>query len=216
MEKKLFLFDLDGTLTDSSKGITKAVSFALQSFGIEVEDLQQLCCFIGPPLPESFQKFYHFSPEECARATEVYRTYYNKTGKFENIPYPGIKELLQELRASGKLTMVATSKPQQTACEILEHFELLPLFDMVAGSVPEEGRYKKTDVLSWLLSQITIPKEQIVMIGDHPDDILGAKENGIDSIGVLYGFGKKEEIESASPTHMVQSVEELHTLLLQD
>ena len=147
---------------------------------------------------------------------EVYRTYYNKTGKFENIPYPGIKELLQELRASGKLTMVATSKPQQTACEILEHFELLPLFDMVAGSVPEEGRYKKTEVLSWLLSQITIPKEQIVMIGDHPDDILGAKENGIDSIGVLYGFGKKEEIESASPTHMVQSVEELHTLLLQD
>lgn len=214
MNKKLFLFDLDGTLTDSSEGITKAVSYALESFGIQPPQRQELCCFIGPPLPESFQKFYGFNSEEAARATEVYRKYYNVTGKFENKPYAGIKELLQQMKDAGMRTMVATSKPQNTAMEILDHFALTPYFDQIAGSVPEEGRYKKTEVLSWLLSRVSLSKEQIVMIGDHPDDIHGARENGIDSIGVLYGFGKKDQLEEASPTWIVRTVEELKKLIL--
>ena len=110
MNKKLFLFDLDGTLSDSSEGITKAVSYALESFGIEVPDRKELSCFIGPPLPESFQKFYGFSEEEAARATEIYRSYYNVTGKFENTPYPGIRELLVHMKNKGIPAMVATSK----------------------------------------------------------------------------------------------------------
>ena len=101
-----------------------------------------------------------------------------------------------------------------TATEILDHFGFLPYFDKIEGSVPEEGRYKKTEVLSWLLSRIDLPKEQIVMIGDHPDDINGARENGIDCIGVLYGFGKNDQIEAARPAWTVKTVEELEKLIL--
>lgn len=214
MDKKLFLFDLDGTLSDSSEGITKAVSYALESFGIKVADRKELCCFIGPPLPESFRKFYGFNEEEAARATEIYRSYYNVTGKFENTPYPGIRELLVHMKGRGIPAMVATSKPVVTATEILEHFGFLPYFEKIAGSVPEEGRYKKTEVLSWLLSQIDLPKDQIVMIGDHPDDIHGARDNGIDCIGVLYGFGNKDQINAAAPAFTAETVEELEALIL--
>lgn len=215
---KYVLFDLDGTLTDPKEGITKSVAYALEAYGIHVEDLDSLCKFIGPPLKDSFVKFYGFSEEQGYEAVEKYREYFRPHGVYENKVYAGVDKLLAELKASGKMIILATSKPTVFANTILEHFDLMKYFDVVCGSELDGSRVKKGDVITYALEQVAekdtgFDKSKAVMIGDREHDILGAKENGLDSIGVLYGYGCMEEFEQHGANAVAETIEDLMEML---
>ena len=215
IEQSCVLFDLDGTLTDPKMGITKSVAYALKHFDIEVADLDSLCPFIGPPLYESFPKYFGLSKEETLVAVAKYREYFSVTGKFENEVYEGIPELLEALKQAGKKLLVATSKPHVFAVEILQYFGLLDYFVFVAGSELDGYRVQKDEVIAYALRQGGITDvSQVLMIGDREYDILGAKKAGVSAVGVLYGYGSSEELETAAAETVVSSVAELHTLLL--
>ena len=212
---KYIFFDLDGTLTDSKEGITKSVAYALKSFGIIVDDLSTLNKFIGPPLYDSFCKYYSMDADDATQAIIKYREYFSVTGLYENTVYGGISALLQDLKIHGKTLIIATSKPTVFAVKILEHFNLAQYFTFIAGSELDGTRSKKSEVIAFALqnSNITDLKD-VVMVGDRKHDILGAKEHGIDTIGVLYGFGDYLEHQNAGADNIVSSVAQLHELLL--
>lgn len=207
------LFDLDGTLTDPGEGITRSVAYALSFFGIEVKDRTTLYPFIGPPLVDSFSTFYGFSPEQARQAVERYREYFSRQGIFENELYPGIKELLEDLKRHGVRILLASSKPELYARKILEHFQLLPFFDFVAAATMDDTRSKKTDVVRYALVSCGISPDRAVMIGDRHHDIEGAKDNALESIGVLWGYGSREELSAAGATLLAESVPQLASLL---
>ena len=207
---KYILFDLDGTLTEPKEGITKSVAYALKYYGIHVEDLDTLCPFIGPPLKESFMKFYGFDDAKAEEAVEKYREYFRPHGVYENEMYEGIPELLQMLKKQGKVIVLATSKPTVFANIILEHFHLKSYFDCIVGSELDGTRVRKDEVITYALQQMCIrDKREVVMIGDREHDILGAKANGLASIGVLYGHGNLEELQKAGADKIVETVQEL-------
>lgn len=207
---KYVLFDLDGTLTNSELGITTCVQHALKKFGIEVEDRTVLRPFIGPPLGESFQVFYGLSKEESEQAIVYYRERFSVKGLYENEVYEGVEKTLQMLKDSGKKLIVATSKPEKFTMIILEHFDLLKYFDFVAGATMDGSRGEKADVIRYALEKCSIEdKSDVIMIGDRKFDILGAKENGLKSMGVLYGFGDREELMEAGADYIVESAEDI-------
>lgn len=209
------LFDLDGTITDSATGITRCVEYALNYFGIQVSDLHDLLPFIGPPLLDSFKEFYHFTDEQAVIATEKYRERYKDKGIYENELYPGIEELLVQARQNGKTVILATSKPEIFARRILDYFKLSDYFSFIAGSGLDGSLHTKTDVINYILQSNNITDlSRVVMIGDRKHDIIGAKNAGIDSIGVLYGFGDYDELSEAGATHIVKDIAELRNLLL--
>ena len=154
MDKKYILFDLDGTLTDSMEGITKSVQYALRKFNIKVNDLNDLCKFIGPPLNESFMEFYNFSEEDAAKGVDFYREYFAEKGIFENKPYENIDKLLKKLKAAGKILILATSKPEPYALRIMDHFNLSQYFDFIAGSTLNGSRSKKVMLFPLFLRKI--------------------------------------------------------------
>ena len=210
MSYDYLLFDLDGTLTDPGEGITNSVAHALKKWGIEVEDKKELYCFIGPPLSYSFSKFYGFSDEDSLKCVAYYREYYSVKGIFENKVYDGIRELLAKLKACGKKILLATSKPEFYAKQILEHFGLTEYFDFICGASMDESRNKKADVIKYALETANIKNTaSAVMIGDREQDITGAKLNGLDSIGVLYGYGDRPELEAAGATYIADIVEDI-------
>lgn len=209
------LFDLDGTLTNSELGITKSVQHALKKFGIEVEDRTVLRPFIGPPLGESFQVYYGLSKDESEKAIEYYRERFSVKGLYENEVYPGVEKMLQDLKESGKKLIVATSKPEKFTMIILEHFDLLKYFDFVAGATLDGSRGEKADVIRYALEMSGInDKSEVIMVGDRKFDILGAKENGLVSMGVLYGFGDREELMEAGADYIVDTAEDIAKILL--
>ncbi len=150
---KTILFDLDGTLTDPAEGITNSVAYALEKYGIKVEDKKALNSFIGPPLNDSFMKYYGFTPEKAMEAIWVYREYFRDKGIFENEVYEGIPLLLEKIKQSGRKIVLATSKPEEFALRILEHFELIKYFDVVAGASMDEKRNKKGDVIRYAVEK---------------------------------------------------------------
>lgn len=206
-------FDLDGTLTDSAPGITHSVAHALKKWKIEVEDHSTLNAFVGPPLAESFAKYYGFTPEECKKAIEYYREYYTDKGMFENSVYPGIEELLAHLKNTGRKVVVATSKPEVFAVQILEHFHLAQYFDRIAGASMDENRVEKADVLRYAIEAGGYDLSEAVMVGDRENDIRGARDNQLFSVGVLYGYGSRAELEEAGADRIVETVEELKKYL---
>ncbi len=288
MDKDILLFDLDGTLTDPMVGITKSVQYALRHYGIIEEDLTRLIPFIGPPLRDSFQKYYGFSKEQASEGVLVYREYFSEKGIFENKEIPGIREMLEALNAQGKKLYVATSKPEVYAKKILEYFSLDHFFTFIGGADFGETRVNKADVIRYVLEKTglccpdkeeadrseraelakntdtaeaaegtntaersktaegtntaerseaakgtntkekskpaegtdtskrtELRKKKIVMIGDREHDILGAKENGIQSVGVLFGYGSRRELEEAGADRIAETVEDLiHSLLM--
>ena len=200
---KYALFDLDGTLTDPGEGITRSVQYALAKFGINVENRQELYCFIGPPLHESFEVYYGFSRPDAMKAVDYYREYYAVKGIFENLVYDGIPEVLAELRDSGVGICLATSKPELYAKQILEHFGLDGYFTAVAGSEMDGTRTKKAEVVERALGLLGSPDvRDCVMIGDREHDVLGGAAHGLDTIGVLFGYGGREELERAGATYI--------------
>jgi len=211
---KTVLFDLDGTLTDPGEGITNSVAYALKKYNIIVEDRTELYKFIGPPLWESFKMFYGFSKEEAERAVEYYREYYRDIGIWENSVYDGIEELLINLKNNGYKLIVATSKPEVFARQILEHYGLDKHFDYIAGGTLDGTRIKKDEVIAYALETCEIADtSEVIICGDRAFDVIGAKKWGIDSIGVLFGYGSREELEDAGATFVAENVEDIFKIL---
>lgn len=206
-------------MTDPGVGITNSVMYALEKYGIIVSDRSELYKFIGPPLMQSFENYYGFDKNEAERAVSLYREYFRDRGIFENQVYDGIKQLLGTLKAKGKVVGLATSKPEVYAKQILEHFELDGDFDFISGSMMSGERTDKGEVIAWavqLLGEKQKQKytaEEMVMIGDREHDVIGARKNRITSIGVLYGYGSREELTEAGADAVVSSVGELAEML---
>ncbi|UCD19153.1 MAG: HAD hydrolase-like protein [candidate division WOR-3 bacterium] len=210
-----YLFDLDGTLTDSKPGITNSILYALSKLGIEEENKTSLDKFIGPPLLDSFMKYYGLDESRAREAVAQYREYYGTRGIYESKLCGGISDLLAILDAKGCRLILATSKASIYALRILEHFSIDGYFDSVFGSNFDLTRASKTEILADILEEISpYSKDFCLMIGDHRDDVTGARENGIDSVAVTYGYGSEQELAELDPTYMVHCVGELSNLLL--
>ena len=209
-------FDLDGTLTDPAQGITNSFIHALKYFGIEIPSYEILCTFIGPPLPETFKSQFGFDEQKVAEGVKIYREYFATKGLLENSVYPGIPELLAGLKAAGKKLVVATSKPEEYSIRIIEHFGLTQYFENVCGSLMDESRSKKDEVIAYAIERNHISeKSKILMIGDRKHDILGAKKIGLKSCGVLFGYGSREELEEAGADFISENVSRLDKICRQ-
>lgn len=211
------LFDLDGTLTDPAPGITASVAHALERFGIEVSDRAELNKFIGPPLVYSFKTFYGFSDDTAKQAVSYYRERFSAGGLYENEIYPGIADLLRCIKAEGGRVILATSKPEEFASMILEHFGILEHFEFVAGNTLDETRPEKRQVIEHILANYPeISSENAVMVGDREYDVLAAKEFALPSIGVLFGYGTFEELTKAGADALASDTAELRALLIEE
>lgn len=202
-------FDLDGTLTDPAQGITNSFIHALKYFGLEIPSYEELCKLIGPPLPYSFETFFGFPHDKAMQAVAKYREYFSTKGLFENKVYDGIPELLQKLKEQGKHLVVATSKPEEYSIKIIEHFNLSKYFDYICGSLMDESRSKKDEVIAYALQRCGLnesDKSKVLMVGDRFHDIEGAKKNGLKSCGVLFGYGSCAELEDAGADFIVKDV----------
>ncbi|MCI8669428.1 MAG: HAD-IA family hydrolase [Lachnospiraceae bacterium] len=211
---KIVFFDLDGTITDPKEGITKSVAYALDKYGIHVEDLDSLCPFIGPPLHVSFQEFYGFDTEKSMEAVKYYREYYREKGIFECYLYEGIPELLGHLKEHGVKVVLATSKPTEFAKQLLEHFDIMKYFDYVSGSTMDGSRVEKADILRHALQRYDdVSKDDMIMIGDRKFDYIGAAEMGIRCILIEYGYGELWELEACKPFAIKKTVKEVQNFL---
>lgn len=211
---RVILFDLDGTLTDPKEGITKSAAYALHRLGIEVENPDDLCCFIGPPLIDSFQEYCGLARSQAELAVQYYRERFREKGVFENLLLGGVPPMLQDLKKQGKRLAVASSKPEVFAKQIAEYFEIAPYFDFICGCGLDGARNTKAEVIAYALKKLGSPsRDSVVMVGDRKHDIIGARENGIDSIGVLVGYGSREELEAAGASEIAATIEQLHTML---
>ena len=211
------LFDLDGTLTDPGVGITNSVAYALERYGVHVADRRTLYPFIGPPLVDSFARFYGFTPSDARAAVDVYREYYTERGIFENELYPGIPALLARLRAAGLRLVMATSKPEPFAVRIAEHFGIAQYFDCIAGASMDESRSQKWEVLEYALARCgAAERERVLMVGDREHDVLGAARCGLSCLGVLYGYGSRAELEAAGAAAVAETVGDVGDYILNE
>jgi len=210
------LFDLDGTLTDPGEGITKSVAYALEKFGISVPDRRKLYCFIGPPLIEMFMEKYGFDRAQADQAVVYFREYFTARGIFENTLYPGIDTMLSKLKEDCRHLIVATSKPELFAVKVLKYFDLAKYFDAIVGSSMDETRAHKWQVIDHALKQYAhLPREKMLMVGDRKHDIEGAHRFGLPVVGVLYGYGSREELETAGAEYLASDVQALTDLLME-
>ncbi len=205
-------FDLDGTLTDSGPGIMRCARETFVKYGIPVPDDATMRTMVGPPLRETFQRF-GIPADLVEEAIVYYRVLYTAGGKYENIPYPGIVELLAKLRADGHRLFVATSKPEHMAVDILEHFEMASYFDEICGALQDGIRDKKSAVISYLLEKIG--GGQAIMVGDTVFDVVGASELGIPTIAVAWGYGDVTSMKQAGAIAVADTTHALYELLNQ-
>ena len=211
MTKKAIFFDLDGTLTDSGEGIMNCATLGLQHFGLPVPSREEMRVYVGPPLDQTFIKF-GVPEDKTDEAIAVFRSRYRTIGKYENFPYPGIREALQTLKAQGHRLFVATSKPEVLANEVLEHFGLSEFFEQIAGATLDGSRSHKADVITYLLG-LTGDVGQTIMVGDTAFDVLGAAQHGIPTIGVSWGYGEVPDMEKAGAIAIAHTMEELIFLI---
>ncbi len=216
MAYNIVLFDLDGTLTDSGEGIINSVIYSLKKRGITEDDREKLKCFVGPPLEESYIRYYGFNDIESKKAVEYYREYYQEKGIFENNLYNGIENLLLNLKNNGKKLILTTSKPEYYAEKIVRYFKKEKYLDGVIGSNMDGTLTDKKELIEKVLETkcSRSNKSEIVMVGDRKYDIIGAKKNEIKSIGVLYGYGTREELISAGADHIADNIENLNKIII--
>lgn len=215
MEISTVLFDLDGTLTDSGSGIINSVKYALKKAGREIPPEDELRKFIGPPLQEQFMKCCEIEEKEAAEMVGLYREYYQEKGIFDNWVYEGVMEMLKTLKEAGLTIVMATSKPEKFAKMIAEHFGFAKYFDLIGGACMNGARTKKQEVIQYVLGQCEEKDlEKIRMVGDRCYDIEGANREGIRAIGVLYGYGSKEELEEAGADGLAETPEEVVRVIL--
>ncbi len=216
---EVIAFDLDGTLSDPARGLIQGFVYCFKKLGIAYESEESLRKYIGPSLYDEWQEDFGFTPEEANDAIEVFREYYNIYGWWDNDLYDGIPEMLDSLKRAGKKLVLATSKPLDTAKKVLELFDLTKYFDFIGGAVSHEND-QKWQVLNWSLSSVGIDLEdpaslaKCILVGDRKYDAEGAKICGIDSMGVLYGHGTKEEMDSSGFTVLVKSVADISNALI--
>ncbi|MBQ9080716.1 MAG: HAD family hydrolase [Clostridia bacterium] len=217
MKYDIILIDVDGTLTDPGDGVTASVAYALQKLERPAMSRKQLERFIGPPITYSFMTFAQLDPETAQLAIKYQREYYSAKGIYENRMYDGIPELLAKLKQNGAVISAATSKPEPFARRVIEHFGIAKYFDFIAGSNLDGSRIKKPEVIKYALDSLGVTdKSRVVMIGDREHDAFGAAQNGIFSIGVTYGYGTREELETAGAGHIVDTVAELGEYLMKN
>lgn len=211
---QVILFDLDGTLTESGEGITKSVQYALNKMGRPEENLENLCCFVGPPLAEQFMKYAKLTKEEADQAVTYYRERYTEVGIFENALYPHVKELLELLKINDKILGVASSKPEKFVRQILEYFQIDSYFTVIVGSEMNGERTKKAEVIEEALQRLncTSDRDKTLMVGDRAEDVVGARACGLQCIGVAYGYGSVEELENAGAVYIAHTVDDLGIL----
>ena len=211
MAHKSIFFDLDGTLTDSGEGIINCATLALEHFGLSVPTREEMRVFVGPPLDKMFIQ--HGVPaDRVEEAIRVFRSRYVPIGILENYPYPGIRELLEQLKAAGHRLFVATSKPEEMALRVLDRFELTAFFEKICGATLDGSRIEKADVISYLLTQVD-SVENTVMVGDTKFDVLGAAEHRIPTIGITWGYGEERDMVDAGAIAIAHTPEDLFTLL---
>ena len=214
MKKDYLFFDLDGTLTESAPGIIRSAEYALSHFGMKPSD-EIMKKFIGPPLLESFQNLCGLSEEESREAIRLYREYFAEKGMFENSVYDGVYEMLEALRTKGKILAVATSKPEIYAKQILDHFHLTEYFTHISGAALDHVRMTKADVLRNAVHQTGLSDvSKGLMIGDRLHDVEGASELGMETLGVLYGYGSREELMNAGAIDMAATPSDVVTKIL--
>lgn len=209
MDCKSVFFDLDGTLTDSSKGIFNSFIYALQKLGEPIPPRSEMNKLIGPPLIYSFTEFFGFSEERAELAVRTFREYYRERGILENRLYPGIKQLLASLKDAGKTIVLATSKHEPSAERVLEYFDIAGYFSHISGSHQNSLNPSKEAIIARALELSGFPAEEAIMVGDREFDILGAKKLGIPTIGVLYGFGTRTELAAAGADYIVETTTQL-------
>ena len=206
----IILFDLDGTLTDSAPGILNSVRYACRKLGLEMPSETTLRKFLGPPLIDSFRQLVGLSDAEADRAVSAFREYFPTKGLFENEVYPGIPALLADLKAAGKTVLIATSKPEEFAKRIMEHFNLAQYCDFICGATLDETRTDKAEVIAYALETAGITdKSRVVMVGDREHDVLGAKKNGLPCVGAVYGYGSAEELTAAGADALAEVPEDI-------
>jgi len=208
------LFDLDGTLTDSGPGIMNGFEYAIKKMGGDPGERSGLRRFVGPPLEESFGKMLGYSPEDTVKAIVTYREYYFQMGGvLENEVYPGVTELLEDLKGMGLHLAVATSKFIKGTGIVLDHFDLGKYFDVI-GCGNDENRKEKIDIIRYVIKEYGISDlSKVLMVGDRHYDINAARQIGIDSVGVLYGYGSEEEFKKAGATYIVATPGDIINLL---
>ncbi len=213
MKYEHIFFDLDGTLTDPALGITNSIIYARKKWGLDPGRNEDYYKFIGPPMPKSYEEFWGMDHDTATRFLTTYREYFSTVGLFENQVYPGIPELLRDLRAAGCKLYMATTKPTGFSTRIAEKFGLLPYFEIISGSQPS-GDNTKTDVIRYAERTCGADMAKAVMVGDRLYDVAGAHECAIPCIGVCYGYGGREELTAAGADFIADTVEDLRTILL--
>lgn len=207
------LFDFDGTVFDTVEGITKSVRYALNKVGLDAE-LESLRCFAGPPLADKFMEVYGFDRAAAEQAVRDYRERYRPIGMNECCVFPGIKDLLERLRAAGKTVGIATSKPQELAEELLRRENMLGLFQVICGSRPDGNDSAKWQVVQRAMELCGAAKENTILVGDTKYDVAGAHKVGIACVGVRYGYAAEGELEAAGADAIVEDLPELESFLL--
>ena len=215
-EIDLILFDLDGTLTDAGPGILNCLEYALEDQGIPVPPREEMRTYLGPPLAVTFRDAFGMNDQQVTQAIDKYRERYHDVGLFENSVYEGVPELLAALQASGLRLVTATSKPEYSATRILQHFELDQYFEFIGAAALDGSRDSKSLVIAHTLQNTnTHPtSHNMIMIGDRHHDVHGAREHGIDTIGVLWGYGDESELNQAGAINLVESPSQLVSLLV--
>ncbi len=203
------IFDLDGTIIDSAKGIINSFTYTFEKLGLPIPPREEMGVFIGPPLLYSFETICGLGNEEAERAIEIYREYYREKGIYEIRVYEGAEELLRKLKANGKRTLLATSKYEPYALQILENIGFSEYFDFAAGSLAGGERGTKAEVIEYALTCTDAERTTAVMVGDRMHDTKGARDVGIDSIGVLYGYGSREELSAGGATHIAATADDI-------
>lgn len=217
MHYSYLLFDLDGTIIDSSEGIINCVKYALDDAGLAYPPDEKLLGFIGPPLVEGFMSITGMKESEALMATAKYRERYETEGLFECQIYKGIPSLLKDLYEKGYHICLATSKPELFACRILEHFGIADFFEEIVGATFDGKINAKDTVIREMFKRLAFTdemKSETIMIGDRKHDILGAKSCGIDSLGVYYGFAPEGEHEACGADYIVDTVKDLRRFFL--
>jgi len=214
MSFNYIIFDLDGTLTDPSEGIINSIIYALEKMNIDFKDRESLKKFIGPPLHESFMKYFDMNKEKAFLAVKYYREYFSERGIYENKIYPGVKELLRELKNKNKFLILCTSKPTVYAEKILKYFGIYEYFDFIKGSNLDGTFTSKEELLKFILEKFKgINRKEFIFIGDHELDVKAARKSGIKVIAVTYGFGNSEKIKELKPDFIADSAEDIERII---
>ncbi len=210
---KYVLFDLDGTILNTFEGVTRSFAYALEHYGIYVKDLKELTPVLGPPLYDAFVSMYGFSHDSAIEAVAKYRERYSVKFVEESKLYPGIKDTIRKLSEDGFNLVIATSKPEHFARNLLDHYALTQYFSFFACASLDKSRDSKEKVLKYLIDELNLNPKEAVMVGDRKFDLTGAAHFGIDAIGVLYGFAPDGELEKSPNVYLAKDADELYNYI---